>query len=75
MTETAGSMKVAVGRALTAGKRKTGAARPRPGGLMLQLQRSAEAADSTADDNHVEGFRTSRGRKRTTASKPMSDRG
>ena len=41
MTETAGSTKAAVGGALTAGKRKTGAAHPRPGGLLLQLQRSA----------------------------------
>lgn len=41
MTETAGSARVAVGRALTAGRRTTAAARPHPGGVLMQLQRSA----------------------------------
>ncbi len=41
MTETAGSARAAVGRALATGQRATAAARPRPGGALMQLQRSA----------------------------------
>lgn len=41
MTQTAGSARAAVGHALTAGQRTTAAARPRPAGVLIQLQRSA----------------------------------